>query len=283
MATKNTASSKKSVTKVKATPVAPAKAKSTKVTTVKAVSATTPATKLPMARSMSSMQIGAAVAEFVGAFMLAAAFIAGQGQPIIVLFAAIGVVMAVGALSGAHVNPAVTIAALVTRKVSAMRAVVYIVAQVLGAMLALVVLNAFMGQAPEVTGQAAMYSQTATEVFSASDITAGKEWAVFFAELLGATILGFAIAGARKQLDTASKALTTGLGYFLGLLVGGSAAVVVGATTILNPAVAVALQAFDFSSVWPFAVYILASVLGAVIGFLLSDLLSSERFTSTDA
>lgn len=283
MATKNTASSKKSVTKVKAAPVASAKTKTTKVTTVKAVSATKPAPRVSMVRNMSSVQIGAAVAEFVGAFVLAAAFIAGQGQPIIVLFAAVGVVMAVGALSGAHVNPAVTIAAWVTRKVSALRAVTYIVAQVLGAMLALVVLNAFMSQAPEVSPQAAMYTQqTATEVFSAADVTAGKEWAVFFAELLGATILGFAVASARKQLETTAKAFTTGLGYFLGLLVAGSAAVVVGATSILNPAVAVALQAFDFNSVWPFAIYLLASTLGVVIGFLLNNVLSSERYSSTE-
>jgi len=282
MATKKTASSKKSVTKVRATPAAATKAKTTKVTTVKAVSATSSRTRFAGVRSVSQMHLGAAVAEFVGTFLLAGAFIAAQGQPIVVLFAVVGIVMAVGALSGAHINPAITIAAWVGRKITALRAVVYIVAQVLGAMLALVVLNAFIGQAPEVSQQAAAYGQTAAQLFTSNDLTSGKEWTVFFAELFGATILGFAVAGARRQLELSSKALTTGLGYFLGLLVAGSAAVAVGATTILNPAVAVSVQALDFNSVWPVTVYVLASVLGATVGFLLSDLLASERFSAKD-
>ena len=280
MATKKTASSKKSVTKVRAS--APAKAKTSKVTTVKAVSAQSSPRRLSSLRGNGSSQIGAAVAEFVGGFMLAAAYIAGQGQPVLVLFALVGIVLAVGAASGAHVNPAMTIGAWVTRKVSSVRALVYVVAQVLGAMMALVVLNAFASQAPEVSGQAAMLGQSAQELFKASAIPTGKEWAVLLAELLGATMFGFAFATARKQADRLSKAFTMGLGLFLALLVAGSAATAVGGMTILNPAVSVALQAINFSSVWPAAIYLFAASVGGVLGFLLSDLLSSETYGNSD-
>lgn len=281
MATKKTASSKKSVTRVKAAPAVSTKAKSTKVTTVKAVSATKSSRRLSGFSSVKTPQVGAAVAEFVGAFMLAAAYIAGQGQPVLVLFALVGVVLAVGAVSGAHTNPAITLAAWVTRKISATRAAIYVVAQVLGAMLALVVLNAFVAQAD--ASQAAALGQAPAELFRAAEIMEKKEWAILFAELLGATIFGFAFASARKQLGRLTKAFTVGLGLFLALLVSGSAAMAIGGmTTILNPAVAVALQAIDFESVWPVAVYVLATVVGAVAGFALNDLVNADVDTAAD-
>jgi len=267
MATKKTASSKKSVA---------TKAKPNKTTTVKAVSATRTTNRLPGLTSVKTPQVTAAVAEFVGTFMLATAVIAGQGQPVLVLFALVGVVLAVSAASGAHVNPAMTVAAWATRKITAVRALVYVVAQVLGAMLALVVLNAFVSQVPEASSQASMLGQGAQELFKATAIPTGKEWVVVFAELLGATIFGFAFASARKQADRLSKAFTMGLGIFLGLLVAGSAAAAVSGMTILNPAVAVALQGIDFNSVWPVTVYVLATVVGAVAGFVLNDLVEDK-------
>lgn len=268
MATKKSASSaKKSTSK---------KTSTAKVTTVKAVSAKKQTSSLFGLKLTRSPKLGAGVAEFVGTFLLAAAVIAGQGQPIIVLFAFVGIVLAVGALSGAHVNPAITIGAWVTRKISAARALIYIVAQVLGAMLALVVLSAFVNAAPEPTGEAALYGQQAVSLFKAAAIPEAHQWVVFFAELLGATIFGFAVAGALRQRDRLVGAFTVGIGLFLGLLIAGSGAAAVGATTILNPAVAVALQAVNFETIWPFAAYLFAASLGAVLGFVLSDLLSSE-------
>ena len=267
MATKKSASSAKKSTSNKAS--------ARKVTTVKAVSAKKPTSSLFGLKLTRSPKIGAPVAEFVGTFLLAAAVIAGQGQPIIVLFALVGIVLAVGALSGAYVNPALTVAAWATRKMSGVRALTYVVAQVLGAMLALVVLTAFVNAAPEPTGQAALYGQTVS-LFKAAAIPEAHQWVVFFAELLGATIFGFAFASALRQRDRVVSAFTVGIGLFLGLLIAGSGAAAVGATTILNPAVAVALQAVSFETVWPFAVYLLAASLGAVAGFVLNDLLSTE-------
>ena len=215
-------------------------------------------------------------AELVGTLLLAGVVIAGQGQPIFVLFALVGIVLTIGSISGAHVNPAITIAALVTRRIGWLRAIGYIIAQILGAALAYVILNAFIGGAAEVSAEAAAYGQTAATLFAATDVSllAGKEWYIFFAELTGTAILGFALANATRELnDRLAASFTVGLGIFIALMVAVSAASYVGATAILNPAVAVALHAYSWGSIWPFAIYALAPVIGAIIGFVLYDLL----------
>ena len=277
MATKKAASTAKKSTTKKSTA-----AKQTKVTTVKAVDSQ-PTTKAAVSGNKStrfsfsrSPIVVALLAEFIGTFIFAATVVAGQGQPILVLFALAGVVLAVGAFSGAHVNPAITLGAWVTRRIGGLKALGYIVAQVLGAMLALVVLNAFVGAAPA-ANPADMYSSGAPELFKAAALPEGKEWYVFFAELLGTTILGFAVAGALREVrERSAAALTVGLGVFLGLMVAGSAAAYIGATAILNPAVGVALQAVNFS-VWPLTVYVLGTGLGGIVGFILYDLLRSNE------
>ena len=275
MATKKAASTTKKSTSKKPTVK---KQTTTKVTTVKAVESTPALQKSSVSKrsvrfSLSRAPLVAAlIAEFVGTFIFAATVIAGQGQPILVLFALVGVVLTVGALSGAYVNPALTLGAWVTRRLTGLRALAYIIAQVLGAMLALVVLSAYTHAAPA-PSPTDMYNG-ATELFKAAALPNGKEWFVFFAEFIGALVFGLAVAGAtREKRERTAAAFTVGLGVFLGLMIGGSAAAFVGGSAILNPAVAVSLQAINFSSIWPIMVYVVASGLGAVIGFILYDLL----------
>lgn len=79
----------------------------TKVTTVKAVESapsqtvTTTVQRRPAPKFSINRAplIGALIAEFIGTFILTGAVIAGQGQPILVLFALTGVVLTVG---GSH-------------------------------------------------------------------------------------------------------------------------------------------------------------------------------------
>lgn len=214
-------------------------------------------------------------AEFVGTFLLASLVVVGQGQPIIVMFGLIGIVLLIGALSGAHVNPAVTIGAWVTRRITAIRAVGYLVAQFLGAALAFVTLSAFLGAAAPVSEDAQLFGASAPTLFAAVDVTAleGKHWFLFFSELLGTAILGLAIARAtRERSDRVAASLTAGVGIFIALMVAVTAANYAGGSAIINPAVAVSLQALTWN-VWPIAIYILAPVLGGVAGFILHDLL----------
>lgn len=216
----------------------------------------------------------ALAAELIGTFLLASVVIAGQGQPIFVLFALVGIVLLVGAVSGAHFNPAITIGAWVTRRIGWLRAVGYILAQVAGAALAFFALSAFIGGA-EVSAEAAAFGQAAPTLFSAVDVTtlASKEWYIFFAELLGTAILAFAVANATREIqDRVAAAFTVGLGIFIALMVTITAASYVGGTAIINPALAVSLQAYSMN--WaPFAIYALAPVIGGVLGFVIYDLL----------
>jgi glycerol uptake facilitator-like aquaporin len=215
-------------------------------------------------------------AELVGTFLLASVVIAGQGQPIFVLFALVGIVLGVGAISGAHVNPAITIAAWATRRIGWLRALGYIIAQSFGAALAFFAFSAFIGGAS--SGEAALFS--APTLFEAAAVTglAGKEWFFFFGEVLGTAILGFAIANATREVqDRTAAAFTAGLGIFIALMVSITAASYIGATSAINPAVAITLQGYDWANLWSFGVYALAPIVGALVGFIVHDLLRGRR------
>ena len=277
MATKKAASTNNKTTVRKSTAV------KTTVTTAP-IAATTNTFAGHIQQSVRSVTLWRALAaELIGTFLLAGVVIAGQGQPIFVLFAFAGIVLMLGAISGAHVNPAVTIGALVTRRIGWLRAIGYVIAQVLGAALAYIVLNAFIGGAAPVSEQAQLYGQAAPALFAATDITslAGKEWFLFFAELTGTAVLAFAIANATRELqDRVAAAFTAGFGIFIALMIAVSAASYVGGTAIINPALAVALHAYSWATIWPFAVYALAPVIGGVLGFVLYDVLRGRAVTT---
>ena len=210
---------------------------------------------------------GSLVAEFVGTFMFAAIVVATQGQPIFILFGLTAIVLAIGGLSGAHVNPAITFAAWATKRVGTLKAVGYIIAQVLGALLAFVVLNALLNGQPAQIGPTG--SSVSPELLKAADRVSGKEWYSFFAEMLGAAIFGVGVASALNNTkERIASAFSVGGGLFLGLIVAGS-------TAILNPAVAVALRAIKWDT-WALATYIFATCVGMLIGFLLYNLLAKN-------
>lgn len=252
---------------------------STKVTTVKTASA---------ARANASVGrngftfsraplLAASVAEFIGTFLLAGIVLASSGQPLFVMFAVIAIVLVVGGVSGAYLNPALTVGALVTRRVTLVRAVSYIVAQVLGALMALVILNAFISAAPEVSKQAQAFGQASPSLYAAPAIASGKEWIVLASELLGSVILAFAVAAGLRRLNVGNltHAFTYGAGLYLAILFAGTAANYVGASAIMNPAVAGSLQALKFE-LWPLVIYVVAPLVGGVLGFALSDLVQNE-------
>jgi glycerol uptake facilitator-like aquaporin len=118
---------------------------------------------------MDNRLIRDGIAELIGTFMLvlvgAGAVVASQGNVVAAALAhgliLIAIISTYGHLSGAHVNPAVTLALLVGRQIVITRAVVYWVAQFAGGILAALVLRAVLptannlGQtlpAPGVTG-----------------------------------------------------------------------------------------------------------------------------------
>ncbi len=276
MATKKAGSTaKKTTTKARSTTAKPS---TTKVTTVKATSA--PVAVSSVTRGRNKTFIAAAlIGEFVGTFLLTVAFLGTKGDPLYLGFALAGIVLMVGTLSGAHVNPAVTVGAWVTRKITSLRAIGYIVAQILGATMAFAVLNMFLNAAPQADSQsAAMMGQSAPQLFKLAELTSKNEWAVFFVELIAASIFTFAVAGARQIAnDRVAKALTIGFGILVAGVFATIAAGYVQAHSTFNPALALAGQAIDWSkiNVMAMAVYLVAPLFGGVIGFALRDVLSS--------
>lgn len=274
MATKKATTTKKK---------APAAKSSTSTAATKTTVKTVPATakKQSLGQHIESSLLSgnlwrALAAEFIGTFLLAAVIIAGQGQPIFVLFGLVGIVLLIGSISGAHVNPAITIGAWATRRIGWLRAVGYIFVQFLGAAVAYFVLSAFLGGASQPSAEQQAYGQTAATLFKAADISllTGKEWFVFFAEVLGTAILGFAVASATRAKESLHAAFAVGLGIFIALMIGITITGYVSASSIINPAVALALQAY--SGVWAYIVYGLGAVVGGVLGFILHDLLRGK-------
>ncbi|MDO4902392.1 MAG: aquaporin [bacterium] len=217
------------------------------------------------------------VAELIGTFLLASVVIATQGQPIGVFFGITAVVLMVGALSGAHINPAITLGAWATKKIKTIPAVGYIVAQVLGAMLSFVLISAFINAAPSVSEQAAQFGQQAPKLFTASPIPEGKEMLVMWAEFIGMSIFAFGVSAVAKKKADSAVAFGVGGSLFVALLIAGSTSAILGASSIFNPAIAVALQAFTIegtNTAWAIATYVGAALLGGVFGFGLETVLS---------
>lgn len=242
------------------------KAKAEASTPVEKTAATSTA-KPKNSQAVLRAPVGAFVAEMIGTFMLTAVVIAVSGQQLFVMFALIAIVLAIGHLSGAHVNPAITFGAWITRQVSGIRAIGYVIAQFVGAMLAVVSLSALLGGVPEQMGMTGQ--PQAAELFTASPLAEGKEWYAFFAELLGATLFGFAVAAAFKHKEQMAAAFSVGGGLFIGLLVGG-------ATVVLNPAIALAIEALNFDNIMPTVVFAVATLIGGALGFLLYKLIRTE-------
>jgi aquaporin Z len=272
MATTKAASTKKKAPVKKVTPVKT----TTTVKTVKSAPATS-GFGAHLSQSIRSYDLWRALAaELIGTFLLASVVLVSRGEPLFVLFGLVGIVLLIGAVSGSHVNPAVTVGAWVTRRIGWLRAVGYILAQVLGAALAFVVLSGFLNGAPEVSAEAALYGQSAATLFEAAEyaVYSGKEWFVFFAELVGAAILAFAFAAAGRATESISRAFAIGSGLFIGLMVAVISAGYVGATAALNPAIALTLQAYSWENLWPLSIYAIAPIIGGVLGFVLHDVLN---------
>lgn len=166
-------------------------------------------------------------------------------------------VYALGGTSGAHFNPAVTLALLAIRKISPANAVIYIACQMVGGVLAgLLVLLLFKD-----IGDAANYGAATINDRVVQD---GSVWLALIAEALGAFTLMWAIMG--TAVNPRGEAALAGLaiGGALGLAV-----MVFGPATggSLNPArwLGPAVASGTWSDFW---VYLLGPVIGALAAAL---------------
>ncbi len=144
-------------------------------------------------------------------------------------------VYSVGHLSGANLNPAITIGAWSIGKIKLEDAIGYLIAQCFGAALALALISATIGL---------------------PTITVSSDWMIGVAELIGAFFFAFGVA-----------AVIYGKGshHLSGVVVGGSLlfgialAALMGSTGLLNPAVALGIGSFNL-------MYVFGPIFGAVLG-----------------
>lgn len=269
MATKKAATAKKS-TRAKSQPA------KTTVTTVKAVEAAK-TTSRPVFGDRRTVLAAALIGEFIGTFVLTSGFIVAKGEPLYMGLTLAGLVLVVGTLSGAYLNPLLTVGAWVTRKLTHLRALGYLVAQLLGAGAAFVVLTSFVDASTSMSS-ASSFAQ-APQLFHFNPLTDKNQWYIFFAELLGALILAFAYAGARlERTDRVAKAFTVGLTLLAGYMVFGIAASYLSGSVALNPAIALAAQAIDWTKInWGAVVtYLAAPLIGGILGYALRDVVETK-------
>lgn len=205
--------------------------------------------------------LGALLAELIGTFILTACLLNSAGNAIIAAVTVMVLVMVLSRLSGAHLNPAISLGLWATKQVSALKAAGFIVAQLLGAMLALIVVTQFVNATP-VTPEA----PASPAVFATAELT--EQWRPFMGEALGALVFSFGVAAAifgRKNSHEAGFMI--GGSLLLGLIIA-----TLGGAGILNPAVALGLSAYT-ANIWTILVYAIAPVLGAVAGVWLYKLL----------
>lgn len=221
---------------------------------------------------------GALLGELVGTMLFSMLLLTLGVQPLYIIFAAVCIYVAIVGVSGANLNPLVTVGLMVTRRMSAIRGVLYILAQVLGAWLGLIVINAFR-----------LGSETTAELPMMTEVTDETFWAVALVELMGAMVIAFCFARAmryaRKSPLTFAMTVTSGitLAVILGIVISQSFFMLTN-SFIFNPAVALMYQilptaADNFGELMglagmALAAYVLLPMIGGVLGFYLSELMT---------
>ncbi len=207
---------------------------------------------------------GAYLAEFVGTLVLVLAitgFVAASpatsldllGLAVVHGLALMGIVYTVGSISGAHVNPAVTLALLAIKKISGRDAGLYIVVQVLGGVAGALLAKAFFLD----SGSGVNYGAPGINDAYLQD---GSVVLAFLAEAAGAFILVWAIMGTAVNPNAPKGVAGAAIGgaLALGVLIFGPAT---GAS--FNPArwLGPALASGTWDDAW---LYVLAPIAGAV-------------------
>ena len=147
-----------------------------------------------------------------------------------------------GDVSGAHVNPAFTIAALTMKKIKWQDAVLYICSQLIGAAIALIILK----NIPDFK-----FMDLGTAMPELSMMT------IFMAEIVGSAIFAMAFSAVLHGRTTKSNAgFVIGMGLFFGLL---AANIMTKGVGMVNPAVSIGTNVINWAT-------IIGPIVGALIG-----------------
>lgn len=176
----------------------------------------------------------------------------GALAPVLAAFTVGLFVYTVGHVSGAHLNPGVTIGAWSIGKIKVEQVVGYLIAQFAGASAAALLVAKGLGvvlqQAPEVIGWQAMVMVVLAEAFGMFLFTFG----------IAAVVYG--------KVAEAAKGWVVAMSLLLGILLASG----FGSRGILNPAVAFGINSF----IW---VYVVGPVVGAIVGMWAYKFLASKE------
>lgn len=201
------------------------------------------------------------VAEFLGTGILTLVVLSVQRSQLgLAYFVAIAAGLSVIALtyafsgvSGAHFNPALTLALWTARRVKTLPAILFIIVQLLGAWAAYGLYRYFVN----------------TDVKAVDQPFSGR---IMVAEAIGTMIFALAWASAAyNRFETSRFAPVAGIGFILAIIVASAASV-----GLANPALAVGARAWEVFGNSGWGNYVLGPVLGAIIGVNLYGLLFAE-------
>lgn len=214
---------------------------------------------------------------FLTLFMLSLVMIGlfGQLGAVVHVFGFIAITVAIFAFSGACLNPIITVGMMATRRISVIRGIMYIVAEIFGAWLAWLIMN----------GCRLAGAESAYPLTGLTTIEEGMFWPVAAVEFIGAGIIAFFFArGLEYKRSVFTFAAVAAGGIVMAILV----AYVISAAFfglsnnyILNPAVALMMKIFpesgeNFGEIFggicqALSAYALIPAIGGVVGFYLAD------------
>ena len=232
---------------------------------------------------------GALLGEVIGTMFVAMFMLTLGIQPLYIIFGLTCVYVAIVGISGAHFNPLITDGMMATRRMSAIRGVLYILAQLLGAWIGALIINAFR-----------LGGGGAVEAIVMAEISGESFWSVAFVELLGAFIIAFCFARALKYARRQPLAfgLTVASGITLAVIFGliiSQSYFGLNNSFAFNPVVSLMYQILPTSAEGfgelaqlaslALAAYVIVPIVGGIIGFFVADIasrLSAGGYTTTD-
>jgi glycerol uptake facilitator-like aquaporin len=185
------------------------------------------------------------IAEFIGTAVLTLAVVGSvvNGSGFVTVLT-VGITLALlvatlGTISGAHVNPAVTLGLFSIKKISWKEALFYIISQFAGAALALILVRLHNVAVPRM------------------DIA--FSWITLTAEFIGAIVFVFGIASVVLAHDSGKAESKAPFVIGASLSIGATIAAGLGSNAVINPAVAFGIGSFGIS-------YIIGPILGGIAG-----------------
>ena len=233
---------------------------------------------------------GAILGELFGTMLLSILMLTlGIYQPLYMFFAFIGLTLLTFGLSGANLNPLITASMMATRRMSAIRGVLYIIAQILGAWIGFLIVQAFVVATVGADAEAAdVATKVADTLPKMASIETETFWLVTMIEFFGSVIIGLVFV---RALQYKRSALTFAMFVAGGIVIAFLTSIIISSNFAglennftLNPAIALMYQILpttgtEVSEILSdvaiaLSAHVVFPILGGIIGAYVSDVMS---------